>query len=576
MKRHLGARNDEIRVIIASTEWNELLVPFSRFAADTTISVTGVQLKLEPSGNVSAKPVFPLTFADGRYLAPWHELNFYLDKKSLSRGIKSYEVACSKKGIRDYVMAVLRAPRAALISQGQKSRASVIGELGRTMIDDRSMPDADTIVKNLPRYRYVLYFAMQRLSRAEYLRLIAKDPDLKRQANEILPVIEEDGEEAALNYLHNLLSSAEPRPHHDTFEIGYPAKFKSRILDEEGWSVQKILRYGVFHRNVLLTDDDLIEELSGSHGHTGQRFKRTISVSNRAQMSAARTDLAQCLKDNPVWQAHIQRHLAEIEREFPKASIDISVFNPCTGVMTIFFGVARPDGVLYVPSYGITVNNKGAKRLYYGTVSSDGKPQTFKSLLKKLYEGDLWPLLFTLTWGGYENRDTEVLETLGLAYRSYRCDATGKKRTFFELKGERWQACDKVMPLQQFYEWANANETLVHNICVKIGRRYNEHGVIDGSSHEKRLESLVDLARAQRERVYWCGSLEKCDLCKCTLSDEKFMIDGGIKGHGAWANMCADCFNETGRGIGWGMGQLYLKQPKGWLLVAGFPPDNAS
>src|SRR5450755_3128222 len=39
VKQHLGARDDEIRVIVASTEWRELLVPFSRFAADTKLAV---------------------------------------------------------------------------------------------------------------------------------------------------------------------------------------------------------------------------------------------------------------------------------------------------------------------------------------------------------------------------------------------------------------------------------------------------------------------------------------------------------------------------------------------------------
>jgi RecB family endonuclease NucS len=30
VKKHLGARDDELRAIIVSTEWKELLIPFSR------------------------------------------------------------------------------------------------------------------------------------------------------------------------------------------------------------------------------------------------------------------------------------------------------------------------------------------------------------------------------------------------------------------------------------------------------------------------------------------------------------------------------------------------------------------
>src|SRR5271168_3161121 len=42
VKDHLAIREDEIRVIIASTDWSELLVPFSRLMADTTLAISGV------------------------------------------------------------------------------------------------------------------------------------------------------------------------------------------------------------------------------------------------------------------------------------------------------------------------------------------------------------------------------------------------------------------------------------------------------------------------------------------------------------------------------------------------------
>lgn len=52
------------------------------------------------------------------------------------------------------------------------------------------------------------------------------------------------------------------------------------------------------------------------------------------------------------------------------------------------------------------------------------------------------------------------------------------------------------------------------------------------------------------------------------------MIDGQVKGHSAWANMCADCFCTYGTKIDWGHGQLYKRDMHGWLLVGGFCPDS--
>jgi hypothetical protein len=51
VKAHLRARDDEIRVMIVSTEWKELLVPFSRFVYDTSIAVKGVFLEVDSSTN---------------------------------------------------------------------------------------------------------------------------------------------------------------------------------------------------------------------------------------------------------------------------------------------------------------------------------------------------------------------------------------------------------------------------------------------------------------------------------------------------------------------------------------------
>ena len=38
--------------------------------------------------------------------------------------------------------------------------------------------------------------------------------------------------------------------------------------------------------------------------------------------------------------------------------------------------------------------------------------------------------------------------------------------------------------------------------------------------------------------------------------------------------MCGDCFTMLGNKIGFGYGQLYQKDAKGWLLVGGFFSDS--
>jgi hypothetical protein len=90
----------------------------------------------------------------------------------------------------------------------------------------------------------------------------------------------------------------------------------------------------------------------------------------------------------------------------------------------------------------------------------------------------------------------------------------------------------------------------------------------------KSLASLVDLERARREPTF-ANPSERCDLCSVRLADDEYFIDGAVKGAGTWANMCPQCHLERGEGIGWGFGQLFMRQEDGsWLMVAGFRPDD--
>jgi len=49
--------------------------------------------------------------------------------------------------------------------------------------------------------------------------------------------------------------------------------------------------------------------------------------------------------------------------------------------------------------------------------------------------------------------------------------------------------------------------------------------------------------------------VSKCDVCKCDLTGKPH-VDGATQ-MGPWANMCTDCHNEVGCGLGTGRGQKY-------------------
>ena len=59
----------------------------------------------------------------------------------------------------------------------------------------------------------------------------------------------------------------------------------------------------------------------------------------------------------------------------------------------------------------------------------------------------------------------------------------------------------------------------------------------------------------------------KCDICHSQVGDEFF---DAKTINGPWANMCTECFNTIGVGLGTGLGQMYKKQEdSSYIKVAG-------
>src|SRR5579872_796572 len=214
VKSHFGAKDHEIRTIVASTEWRELLVPFSRFVNDTTISAKGVLLLVSDDGlAVTASEVDPLPIAEGRFIAPWHDMFLFRSKKSLDRSVALLEKSMRSKRIHDHVIVILKF-RVPTPSEHQQKILSVLSQLSSSdTIAPRNSPD---------QYEYVAYSALQLMSEERCLDILRKDPFRLQDVKENLDNLE--GAER-MHYLHSELTEMQPRPKYDYFEIGYPAKF---------------------------------------------------------------------------------------------------------------------------------------------------------------------------------------------------------------------------------------------------------------------------------------------------------------------------------------------------------------
>lgn len=568
VKWHFGAKNSEIHVIIASTEWDELLVPFSRLCGDAGFSVEGLRITVtEDGGGFAAEPVTPLPIVEGRFIAPWHHVYWYKDGASFLSGIASIQDFYRRKGIDDYIIALFYRPDSSTpeerLAAFRARVASLVGVEASELAG--SLPEAE-----IPVYEYIAYAALQMLSREKCMEIISRDESLLEEVRETLPSMEED---EALCCLHENVEAVEPVPPCDYYEIGYPAKFGA-FYEMDGCTPFGILRHGVFSRNDVLSDGVLYAELQGEDGSTGQKLKRTVAMGNTAYVKNLKEDIAAALESNRVWRNHLLRIIEEIEEEFPASEIEISVFNPCTGIFTMYYALTRKAGFLFLPSYRVLVKNPEETRLYFGALEAGGPAMTFPRLLGKYYDGDLAGLLVAVAWGGRDERDGDIIEDLGARYRSYRVDLSdGEAEAFFSLRDERWRPWEAVSPIGLFQDYAEKNRPLMEQIVSEIGY-CDKGGIFDFRDGEARLEEYVDMDTAEKRRMYYAGAPAACGLCGRSLSGRKFMVDGKVRGSCGWANMCGDCFRTHGVGIGWGYGQLYQRDENGWLEVGGFCPEE--
>lgn len=456
IKQHLRIKDTEIHVIIASTEWEELLLPYSRFKIDFNYSIEGLEISLDDSDHFRVSNITPLQISQERFIAPWHHVHWYKDKEALLEGISSIEKVYRSRGIKDYIIQPLYVYDSTTPEERMENFKHEIATInGVDPSDIQDLPE-------FPVYKYIAYVALQILTKKECLDIISKYPSSLEEVSESLSDM---GEEEALCFLHEYISSLSPLPKSDYYEIGYPAKFQ-KFYEAENCELNELIRHGSFKLNTVLNDDTIHFELLGKDGESENKFKRTVDMSSDSEVNILKKDIASVMNKNPIWRNQIQRNIDEIKLHYPKSTIEIYIFNPMTGIFTIYYALTKDMGNLYLPNYYMIVKNPEDTLFFFGALHALGKALNFNQVLDKYYESNLSRLLISLTWGGYEARDSDIIEDLGLQYRSFYKNM--KTDEFFINKNEKWRPHDPCCPETLFNNYLKQHQTLVKKIVQEI------------------------------------------------------------------------------------------------------------
>lgn len=127
-----------------------------------------------------------------------------------------------------------------------------------------------------------------------------------------------------------------------------------------------------------------------------------------------------------------------------------------------------------MPDYFMKVYTDNKERIYFGALDIFRPPLKFNDIINKYYPHGISELVISTTWGGYENRDIDILEDLGLTYKNYRCDIESEKTVFFVMNDGRWRHCEPPNPLNNFQKYLNSNTEVINEIMAEIGIRDND------------------------------------------------------------------------------------------------------
>jgi len=346
IKHNLKARESEIRIVIISTHWSELIRAYSETCHKTNIALKGYQIEIDENTGIpnSINPVAPLEQSlIGRKFAYWYGL--YLFETTTKRAL-FHEKLAERLGIAkvsDYVTVDLDGP----------------GENKKIVTP------------------YALVAAFQKQSAEDLLTQI--ETLYTFEEKDVMEREEFDDEPSYQRHLEGaFIDSLEMFSYDDSADNGYAEKLDS-MINSQNWVVKKINRFGIFKSDPRYTDDLLIKELQGHDGTSSNKYVGFTESSQFERVKEIKEECMNSLMHTPQWAYFIEHIFNNLQKEGNSVRILIDIYNPDSVITTFYFTMVKANPA-YLPLYTIVVDYMDIPKteLYVGELLWNGKIPTSK------------------------------------------------------------------------------------------------------------------------------------------------------------------------------------------------------
>lgn len=351
------ARKGEIRIIILSTHWNEILRAFTHICFHSSIPIKGYQLYINPQTKIpeSKEEIVPISSTNlpRKFMkAQMCYLFFTVEKRQKAKYELQRKMATA--GIKDYVSVDLDA-----------------GE------------EKDAL------YPFAINLAIQKFGKEDLLEKIFK---LGGEGHIDMEEEEFETEDEYIDFLDNVLFlSLDLTQFSDSAEAGYSEKFDS-IITIQNWKIKSIDRYGIFKSDPRYSEELLLKELKGHDGNSHNKFVGFTELSQKERFRELKSESKTSLQNIPIWDKIIDKILNDLEKGEEEFKTLLDIYSLPSLLQSLFFATINGDPD-YLPRILFFIFYEKSEKtiVYEGKIMWNGRSPNPKIINKSFLESMILP-----------------------------------------------------------------------------------------------------------------------------------------------------------------------------------------
>ncbi|MGM0217536.1 endonuclease NucS domain-containing protein [Enterococcus sp. AZ126] len=399
LKRNLYIKQSEIRVILISTTWDELLVPFSQFVLETDLLVEGYEIEVNNHFiPIAKRKIKSVPNPIQRKISRIQHIFLYGAKRCIYDELSIISYLLEQVGIKEYILLNLN-------YQGTNNQ--VIHPKG-------------------------IYLAFQKVPISNYIEFCKKQSkhDLIDYGNlyeELLEIEKNyDGEELQGEIEQAILGEVINRSYCDTSEIGYPEKLLNMLHSD--WKMENHVCGGAFAKDQLYTVNKLIQDIIGLNDTNYVFFYDYANSKHLAKLKEVLYNAKNVFYGNKIWKQHFTCIFNELEEKYDNYTIVVSITNPESILECLVYGIE--------PTYEIIINHKDYEvvQIYRGNIEYNFKETSLKDILIKHFYNNPMMLFSVLNSGELYKQEMDIMNDIGLKYISKRYDIFNDKTECYDVR----------------------------------------------------------------------------------------------------------------------------------------------